>query len=291
MKHLIISVLFTVLFAHVANAQITMGSLSLPSASAENAVVIDDVQFVAQYEMSFIQDTLNAENVSEETMMLKMGKKTSMFYSYTHFVADSLLRVQMRNSEGRVMQRREPGSKSGGQITYKIFKNYPDGKVTTLERIGLSRFLCEEENERPQWQLLPDTATILSYLCRKATCNFKGREYAAWYAPEIPRSEGPWKLHGLPGLILKAEDSRGHYAFECTGLFNGQPDEKIEFGADNYEPVSRRTLNRTYERYVADPVGFITSSSPNVRIIIKSEDGQDAKNPKNIPYNPIELAE
>ena len=63
MKHLIISVLFTVLFAHVANAQITMGSLTLPSASAENAVAIDDVQFVAQYEMSFIQDTLDRKSV------------------------------------------------------------------------------------------------------------------------------------------------------------------------------------------------------------------------------------
>ena len=287
MKHLIISVFFgTMLCATVANAQITITS------EPSSVTPIDDVQFIAQYEMSFIQDTLNTENVLEETMMLKVGKKTSMFYSYTRFVTDSLMLAEMRNNEGRFLQRRQFGSNNNhGHINYKIFKNHPDTKVTTLEHIGSSRFVCEEENERPEWQLLPDTATILTYLCRKATCNFKGREYTVWYAPEIPRSEGPWKLHGLPGLILKAEDSRGHYAFECTGLFNGQPDEKIEFGADNYEPVSRRTLNRTYERYVADPVGFITSSSPNVRIIIKSEDGQDAKNPKNIPYNPIELAE
>jgi len=172
-----------------------------------------------------------------------------------------------------------------GIVTYQIYKNYPAGKVTTLDKIAINRFRCEEDNEVPAWELLTDTMTILSYSCQKAVCNFKGRDFEAWFTPEIPRSEGPWKLQGLPGLILKVADSQGHYSFECSGLINAE--EKIMFGADGYEPISRKNLNKVYERFATDPVGYVTSSSPNVRIVIKDESGED-KSVKNMPYNPIE---
>lgn len=292
MKTLVAALFLSVAFCITkANAQISMGNFSLPDESSKT-VAIDDVQFIAQYEMAFVQDTLNPENITEETMILKTGAKTSMFYSYSRFVADSLMKVQMQNSGGRMIHRRnEQGAAEKGQITYKIFKNYPEGKVTTLERIGPARFLCEEKNEIPEWQILSDTATILNYLCYKAICRFKGRDYEVWFTPEIPRSEGPWKLCGLPGLILRAEDSRRWFVFECTGLFYGQPGEKIQYGVDNYEPVSRKDLNKAYERFAADPIGFTTSSSPNIKVVIMDADGNQAKTPKNIPYNPIELSE
>jgi len=291
MKKLLFTALFSLILAGITtmNAQISMGSLALPGQDSKKSP-IDKVQFSIQYEMAFIQDTSNPDQVSEETMILKVGEKTSMFYSYTRFVTDSLLQIQMAQSGGMI--RREgpggSGSSNQGQITYQIFKNHPVGKVTTLENIGPSRFRCEETNEFPEWQITSDTTTILSYLCYKATCRFKGRDYTVWFTPEIPRSEGPWKLGGLPGLILYAEDSQHHFVFECTGLRNAQPDEMILYGADTYEPVSRATLNRTYEKFAADPVGFITSSNPNIQIRLRNPDGTDT-NPKNIPYNPIEL--
>jgi GLPGLI family protein len=187
------------------------------------------------------------------------------------------------------------GSSNLGQITYQIYKNYPQGKVTTLERLAMSQFRCEETNECPEWQVLSDTTTILNYLCYKATCRFKGRDYTVWFTPSIPRSEGPWKLCGLPGLILQAEDSQRHFVFECTGLLNGRPDEMILYGADNYEPVSRSALNKAFERYTADPIGYMTASStPNKQVTIKVLDehgDEQTKTIKNIPYNPIELPE
>ena len=289
MKSLFALLLGVIICTVNINAQI-IGNLALPDLSTK-AIPIDDVQFIAQYEMAFVQDTLNLQNITKETMILKIGVKTSMFYSYTRFVSDSLVMVQMENNGGKIIRQQiGPGSTNTGQINYKIYKNYPDGKVTTLERFGPSRFLCEENNEKPEWQILSDTTVILNYLCNKATCHFKGRDYTVWYTSEIPRSDGPWKLSGLPGFILKAEDVQGHYSFECTGLFYGQSGEKIMFGADDYEPVSRRNLNRAYERFAADPIGFTTSSSPNIKIMIRDADG-GAKTPKNIPFNPIEKSE
>ena len=278
------------------SAQISMGSLSMPGPGSQSSrtTPIDRVQFVAQYEMSFVQDTSNPDNISEETMILKVGDRTSQFYSYTRFVSDSLMMVQMQQSGGMMVRMERPGSggsaSQSGQITYQIFKNHPAGKVTTLERIGPNQFRCEETNAYPEWEVLPDTATILGYPCHKATARFKGRDWMVWFTPAIPRSEGPWKLCGLPGLILYAEDSQRHFVFECTGLLNAQPDEMIQYGADNYEPVSRQALNRNYERFAADPIGYITSSSPNIRVMMKDGEGSNIT-PKNIPYNSIELSE
>jgi GLPGLI family protein len=250
---------------------------------------IDEVLFTAQYRMTSVADTLHPDIKTEEMMMLKTGARSSVFYSYAKFLADSVVEADKASGASRdVIAEHLRNYQS--RVNYKIYKNYPEGKVTTLEQLAMNRFRCEEVNERPGWELLPDTMTILSYPCRKAVCRFKGRTYEAWFAPDIPRSEGPWKLHGLPGLILKAADSRGEYLFECTGLIQSRGQESIQYGDAGHEPISRRNLNRQYERYAADPVGYVTASNPNVKVRIQNEEGQSIR-PKNTPYNPIERTE
>ncbi|MDR2969392.1 MAG: GLPGLI family protein [Tannerellaceae bacterium] len=246
---------------------------------------IDEVRFVVQYELTSVPDTLNPDKTESETMMLKVGDKSSQYYSYNRFVTDSIFREKLRTS-GRIVKQQASDSNPGRQ-TARIYKNYPSGKTTTLDQIVMSRFRCEEENEIPQWELLPDTATLLSYPCQKAVCRFKGRDYEAWFTTEIPRGEGPWKLQGLPGLILKASDTQGHYRFECTGIIRPQAGDMLMFGADNYQPVSRKDLNTAYKRYAADPLGYVTATAPNVKVTIMNESGEVQK-PKDTPFNPIE---
>jgi GLPGLI family protein len=248
---------------------------------------IDNLLFIVQYQIKFLPDTLHPEKTLDETMMLKVGVKSSLYYSYTRFITDSIFRDELKKNDGKITRQ---GAREGndGRITYKIYKNYPTGKVTTLDQIATSRFRCEEENERPDWEVLPDTVTILSFPCQKAITHFKGRDYEAWFTPEIPRSDGPWKLHGLPGLILRASDSRNQYVFECSGIEQNHSDESLLFGAEGYEPVSRKNLNKTYERFAKDPIGYVTATSPNVTIKVMDADGAPAK-VKDMPYNPIEL--
>ncbi len=278
---LLISVIVC-LYSIQAKAQMVINIFDNESSKTEP---IDDIQFVAQYQMNFINDTLNPDKVTKETMMLKAGSKSSLFYSYTRFITDSIMLDQVQKSGSSNFDSK---NQNPGLISYRIYKNYPTGKVTTLDQIATTRLRCEEENEQPVWELLPDTMTILSYPCLKAVCHFKGRDYEAWFTPEIPRSEGPWKLYGLPGLILKAEDSRKHFSFECTGIVQGKPEETILFGADGYESVSRKNLDKIYERYAKDPLGYIASTAPNVKIVVKNESGESIR-PKDTPYNPIEI--
>ncbi len=63
------------------------------------------------------------------------------------------------------------------------------------------------------WKLSSETKQIGKFTCSKATSDFRGRSYIAWFAPEIPMPYGPWKLQGLPGLILEAYDTNKEIYF------------------------------------------------------------------------------
>lgn len=247
---------------------------------------VDKVLFTAQYNTSFIGDTLHPDKPIDETMMLKVGPKSSVFYSYARFRMDSLIEADKASGASQEIIQ-EHLKQGNANVNYQIFKNYPEGKLTMLEPIAASNFRCEEKTELPAWELLPDTATILTYTCYKATCRFRGRDYEAWYTPEIPRSEGPWKLQGLPGLILKASDSQQHYTFVCTGIEKVRGEETIQFTGTEYEPISRKELRKVHERFAADPIGYLKDTAPHVQITVKDENGQPY-HPKDTPYNPIE---
>jgi GLPGLI family protein len=63
------------------------------------------------------------------------------------------------------------------------------------------------------WELLNETKNINSFICQKARGNFRGRTYIVWFTNDIPVSHGPWKLNGLPGLILEATDSLKQFQY------------------------------------------------------------------------------
>lgn len=68
-------------------------------------------------------------------------------------------------------------------------------------------YLYEDTWLKIDWKIQEDTKKIGSFKCKKATGNFRGRTYIAWFTEDIPLPYGPWKLYGLPGLILQAEDT------------------------------------------------------------------------------------
>ena len=62
-----------------------------------------------------------------------------------------------------------------------------------------------------KWEMLPGHKFIAGFTCKQARTHFRGRTYIAWYTPEIPVSDGPWKFGGLPGLILEVEEEYYHF--------------------------------------------------------------------------------
>ena len=86
-----------------------------------------------------------------------------------------------------------------------IWTGWPEGQTTTRELIFPYIFEGKEPTPEMKWTLSDDTVTVCGYFCQKATTMFRGVEWNVCYTEEIPSSAGPWRLHGLPGLIVLAE--------------------------------------------------------------------------------------
>jgi len=68
------------------------------------------------------------------------------------------------------------------------------------------------------WELKNEYKTISGWKCQKAIGDFRGRRYVVWFAKGIPFPYGPWKLFGLPGLILEAKDTTGEIYMRIKSL-------------------------------------------------------------------------
>lgn len=99
---------------------------------------------------------------------------------------------------------------------YEVWKNVrKDGEMVYKGTVTQPQSYYEEPISNLDWEMLPGDSTICGYPCQKARVTFRGRTWTVWYTLELPYSDGPWKLCGLPGLILKAEDSKRDFLFSA----------------------------------------------------------------------------
>ncbi|MBS1927926.1 MAG: GLPGLI family protein [Chitinophagaceae bacterium] len=112
------------------------------------------------------------------------------------------------------------------------------------------------------WTIVNQFTTIKNNYCQKAVTNFRGREYTAFFALNIPIQDGPWKFCGLPGLIVKLGDSKGIYNFEMTSFEKVPNEYNLGIGKENgdyslYKPLFKkwhlRRLEKDKARREADP--------------------------------------
>ncbi|MBS1572191.1 MAG: GLPGLI family protein [Bacteroidetes bacterium] len=90
--------------------------------------------------------------------------------------------------------------------------------VTGLDYYSLKYYLMND-SFMPRWKIIPQQyKEILGYTCEKAESNFRGKKWIVWYTKNIPSPFGPWKLRGLPGLILEATDEDGYYTFTAVQI-------------------------------------------------------------------------
>ena len=246
--------------------------------------VLDTTLLRLRYQMTWVPDTLKPDETRENIMMLQIGHTISKWSDYHIFIGDSTWNAMVRTKSARSEVLTRVTSIEARAIPIKIFRNLPKGRTTTLDRIPFNTYRYEEDILEPVWQLNSGTEMVCGYHCNLATTTFLGRNYTVWYTPEIPVGQGPWKLGGLPGMILKATDDKGHYTFECIAI--EQPSWIDPIYNISYRPfdIRKEQFFRLQKRYYDNPAAQVENTG-----MIKSELPASAR--KARPYNPIELSE
>ncbi len=181
------------------------------------------------YTRTEVTDTTKREtNFFNEETMLRIGKNMSRYCSVPKFYRDSLRHfnsaLYWETEKIALVNAKDPVERDmatltrNGQYWDVIYKNYPAGKVTQTSYFDMTDWRYEEDWEKPEWEIIDETKEIMGFQCFKATADYRGRRWTAWFTPEIPVQDGPWKLCGLPGLILEAVDSGNVYHFVASGL-------------------------------------------------------------------------
>ena len=105
---------------------------------------------------------------------------------------------------------------------FDVFIDIKEGNIFN-RRVNLfgekgEYYLVKDKIGLFDWKLTEETKEISTFPCQKAICNFRGRNFTAWFTTKIPISLGPWKFNGLPGLILEVYDDKKEYYFETQAI-------------------------------------------------------------------------
>ena len=271
------------------------GDAGTTTGQSASATSIDKVNYRVTYATNFVTDTTKRDSLGHyvyrhDEMRLDIGQSVSKFYSERGAIYEKWLKEKVKRGETDFTN-----APAGPSMTWVVYRNYPKGETSFLSSAMMNNYRISEKTVTPEWTIDADTCTLLKYHCTKAETRFKGRHWTVWFTEDIPLDYGPWKLAGLPGLILKAEDSQRQYCFEAKGLeqVDGKEDITLVKNYKKYEPVSQKEydkVNRTTTVNDAIAAAGISISFDSVKNTDEADDFM--KKMKAVPpYNPIEIAE
>lgn len=223
---------------------------------------------------------LNAKDIKDESTYIDLGKlevgKNFRKYSSEFLNISDNAAIEwkkQKNHDENVPKSFWMGGQKEHQEHWSelVFSDYIINGNTLTEYACMPSF-AERDNGRyteewPQmkWTLADETQTILGHKCQKATCRFRGRDFVAWFAADVPIKGGPWKFGGLPGCILKIYDKDKLYVWEAVGIEQGtypitRYPEKL------YPKVSRDRIYKLQKRYNENywaAIGWTSAESQN----------------------------
>lgn len=185
----------------------------LATAALHAQETIDTAQFWAEYKCSCKSAPEQPDFDRVDWYYLDMGDKATKFYSRYGEIRDSIANEILKKGLS-VWEIHEATKGYPRRSSTPIYYQLYNEKKTRVATQYIHGYFYEEPMAMPEWTLHEDTMTVLGYLCRRATTHYFGRDWEVYYAPEIQLSRGPWKLWGLPGLIVRATDADHYFLFE-----------------------------------------------------------------------------
>lgn len=238
--------------------------------------VLDTAILSIQYKLTFKVNPKAPRGV-EQYLLLKIGNR------YNQFESDLSMQPIRKMSSGAAMG--IPGR--GLAATVILLDKQQHRRKVTVQPQSEYIYQYSEVEDYPRWSITQEEIIILGYRCLKAIGSYRGRIYTAWFTYEIPMNAGPWKLGGLPGLILKAFDEKGEYIFDCTEI---KQDSKvpIHFLHSLAKAKDRRDIEKWLVNLHKNYGKVLKSQGRNI-VTLDSKGNEIDGSHLSFPYNPIEL--
>lgn len=257
--------------------------------SAKPVEILDTMRIECRYAFTYSTDTTATDKVKRDDMVLRTSGENSCFLSLATERADSLISTYDLNANDGAtlaMALANTDRLRGGE-NWSVTRNAA-GQTTVTAKI-VEKYYYTEPTDDIEWSIGEDTATVMSYLCRKATARYNGLLWTVYFTEEIPVAEGPWKLHGLPGLILRAE-AAGRFSFEAVALTEiEKPWTGTKSGAKR---TTREKMGAMAMQMLRNPLELIQQNG-NVRIAkVVDASGREIRptgEDKVVMYDPILL--
>lgn len=183
-----------------------------------------------------------AENTIYKTAYLYFNDSISSFV-YNKIGMESSRKTEI-NSDGNSINVSFSVSDEIGAIVYRSFNSKEIRvRIATIKKLFDSYFYDDNWVEI-DWEIKKNTKKIGNFTAQKAIGKYRGRTYTAWFTEEIPLPFGPWKLFGLPGLILEAEDDENMFQIKFEAI--NYPCENCDF--DVSKPTARE--EKSLKEYV-----------------------------------------
>lgn len=233
---------------------------------------------------------------SEDSFLLQISDNRAFFANTVSLKSDSVMAVSgttTHNPDGSITL----GWKKGVGIPKTNF-NFTiiqsNDKVEYFEYAGMA-LLTYKEPVIKNWKLVDEAKIINTINCKKAEVTFKGRNWIAWYSPEIPFPYGPLKFSGLPGLIIKITDDKGDFDFE---LVNSVPNSQLKGRVINIKKTrytgaietTQLKLKEAVRNAAANAAGVLASYGTTIikgQEMLRQREKQREENEKYA--NPLEL--
>ncbi len=183
----------------------------------------DTAQVLVHYKFTHIGDTANRAHPYTENMALFIGKSAGTYKSYDGIVADEQFKKAWAAAVASSPDGQPRINRHGAGSRTQYYQYPAEQKMLTKDNLIVNDYLIAGPLPAIDWKISADTATFGGLHCQKATGYFKGRDYIAWFCPDLPVPVGPWKLNGLPGAIVDAHDTKNEVIFQFDGV------EKIVF--------------------------------------------------------------
>lgn len=212
------------------------------------------------YELTYKPNKDSAE-LKKEMMVLDIDQNRSLYQSYENIQIDSIASVVIKESSNTGFPDFKRLGNRRTEFTHQISKSYPIHEVLYKDRIAVD-YYSYRENPQLIWKTSDEKQKIGTYNTQKATADFGGRKWIAWFSTEIPFPDGPYKFYGLPGLIIKIEDDAKNYSWELKGnrktdhIAEASSLERImsKTGSFVSKEITKEKFKEKYEQYKKDPL-------------------------------------